>query len=90
VDPVSATADLLAFAGADHVLPASVRADAVRLLGDTLAVGAAGVGAPGEEAILAVARAMGSGDEARLIGTAERLPAPAAAFVNGYRIHCLE
>lgn len=88
--PSPATADLLAFAGADHVLPASVRADTLRLLADTLGVGAAGVGAPGEAAILAVARAMGSGAEARLIGTDERLPAPAAAFANGYRIHCLE
>jgi len=33
---------------------------------------------------------MGSCTDARLIGTAERLPAPGAAFVNGYRIHCLE
>lgn len=87
---MSATADLLAFAGARHGLPAAVRADALRLLADTLAVGAAGVDAPGEAAILAAARAMGSGAEARLIGSGERLPAPAAAFVNGYRIHCLE
>jgi 2-methylcitrate dehydratase PrpD len=94
LDPVSApspaTADLLAFAGADHVLSASARADVLRLLADTLAVGAAGVGAPGEAAILGVARAMGSGAEARLIGSDERLPAAAAAFVSGYRIHCLE
>ena len=91
---MSATADLLAFAGANHVLPDQVRADALRLLADTLAVGAAGAGAPGADAILAAARAMGCGAEARLIGSAqtggERLPAPAAAFVNGYRIHCLE
>ncbi len=87
---MSATSDLLAFAGARHVLADSARDDAVRLLGDTLAVGAAGVGAPGEAAILTAARAMGSGEEARLIGSDERLPAPAAAFVNGYRIHCLE
>jgi 2-methylcitrate dehydratase PrpD len=33
---------------------------------------------------------MGQAEEARLIGSSERLPAPAAAFVNGYRIHCLE
>jgi 2-methylcitrate dehydratase PrpD len=94
LDPVSApsraTADLLAFVAARHALPAGVRDDALRLLGDTLAVGAAGVGAPGEAAILTAARAMGSGDEARLIGSDERIPAPAAAFVNGYRIHCLE
>jgi 2-methylcitrate dehydratase PrpD len=87
---MSATADLLAFAGADHRLPENVRADALRLLADTLAVGAAGAMAPGAEAIFAAARAMGSGSEARLLGTPERLPAPAAAFVNGYRIHCLE
>ena len=87
---MSSTARLLAFAGADHVLPADARADAQRLLADTLAVGAAGAGAPGADAILSAAQAMGSGAEARLIGTRERLPAPAAAFVNGYRIHCLE
>ena len=87
---MSATADLLAFATADHRLPADVRADTVRLLGDTLAIAAAAVGAPGEPAILQVARGMGAGEEARLVGTSERLPAPGAAFVNGYRIHCLE
>ncbi len=87
---MSATHDLLAFARAPHMLPAGVRADAVRLLGDTLASGAAAVGAPGEPEILGAARLMGSGDEARLIGTHERLPAPSAAFVNGYRVHCLE
>ncbi len=87
---MSATADLLAFAAAEHVLPAAVRADAVRLLGDTLIVGAAGVGAPGEAAIHNAARGFGKGSEARLLGSGERLPAPSAAFVNGYRIHCLE
>ena len=87
---MSATNAILDFASAQHSLPAAVRADALRLLADTLAVGAAGACAPGADAILTAARAMGSGAEARLIGTDERLPAPAAAFVNGYRIHCLE
>lgn len=87
---MSATATLLEFAGAEHRLPSEVRTASVRLLADTLAVGAAGDGAPGEAAILAAARAFGTGDAARLIGTGERLPAPSAAFVNGYRIHCLE
>lgn len=84
------TASILRFAGAAHRLPAEVRDAAIRLLGDTLAVGAAAVDAPGEAAILQVARTFGSGPQARLIGTAERLPASSAAFVNGYRIHCLE
>ena len=91
---MTATADLLAFAAAEHRLPEAVRADTLRLLTDTLAVGAAGATAPGAEAILSVARAMGSGSEARLLGSqnssGECLPAPGAAFVNGYRIHCLE
>ncbi len=84
------TAALLQFAGAAHVLPDTVRADAIRLLGDTLTIGAAAADAPGEAHILQTARLFGSGDEARLIGTSERLPAPSAAFVNGYRVHCLE
>ncbi len=84
------TQRLLEFAGAEHVLPAATCNDAVRLLGDTLAIGAAAVDAPGEAQILQAARAMGSGNDARLIGTDERLSAPSAAFVNGYRIHCLE
>ncbi|QUL36964.1 MmgE/PrpD family protein [Erythrobacter sp. JK5] len=87
---MSATADLLEFAAADHALSEAVRADAVRLLSDTLAVGAAGATAPGADAILAAARAMGSGEESRVVGSDERLPAPGAAFVNGYRIHSLE
>ena len=87
---MTATAALLAFAAAPHALPAAVRADAVRLLGDTLAVGAAAIGAPGEPEILAVARSFGAGSEARLLGSDERLPAASAAFVNAYRIHCLE
>ena len=87
---MTVTADLLAFVAARHVLPDTVRADAIRLLADTLAVGAAGATAPGADAILDVARSFGTGTDARLVGSAERLPAASAAFVNGYRIHCLE
>lgn len=87
---MSATGDLLDFVSADHVLPATVRDAALHLLGDTLAVGAAGSTAPGAEGVLAAARGWGAGDDARLIGSCERLPAASAAFVNGYRIHCLE
>jgi 2-methylcitrate dehydratase PrpD len=87
---VTATDDLLDFAAARHVLPDGVRADAVRLLGDTLVVGAAGAGAPGADGVLAAARGWGAGTEARLLGTDGRLPATGAAFVNAFRIHCLE
>jgi len=84
------TETLLAFARANHVLPDSARSDAARLLADTLAVGAAGSTAPGADGVLAAARGWGEGREARLIGSSDRLPAPSAAFVNGFRIHCLE
>jgi 2-methylcitrate dehydratase PrpD len=87
---VTATAALLDFAAADHRLPPSVRHDALRLLADTLAVGAAGATAPGAEGVLAAASAWGAGEEARIIGLPHRLPAPSAAFVNGFQIHCLE
>jgi len=88
---MSATTHLLAFAAARHALPPDVRAAALRLLDDTLAVGVAGSTAPGAEGVLATARRMGTAPaEARLLGRAERLPAPAAAFVNGFQIHCLE
>ena len=87
---MSATGDLLAFVRADHTLPCEVRAAALHLLGDTLAVGAAGRTAPGADGVLAAARSWGAGQDARLLGSDERLPAASAAFVNGFRIHCLE
>ncbi len=87
---MSATGDLLAFVRTRHTLPSEVRAAAMHLLGDTLAVGAAGVTAPGADGVLAAARSWGAGEDARLLGSAERLPSASAAFVNGFRIHCLE
>ncbi len=87
---MSHTKAILTFASAPHTLPPQVRADAIRLLADTLAVGAAGATAPGADTILTTARSFGSGSDARLLGSSERLPAASAAFVNGFRIHCLE
>jgi 2-methylcitrate dehydratase PrpD len=87
---VSATARLLDFARADHALPPSVRAAALEMLCDTLATGAAGARAPGAEAVLTTAAGWGSGSQARLLGDAARLPAASAAFVNAFRVHCLE
>lgn len=87
---MSATTRLLDFVRADHRLPDAVRADAVRLLADTLAVGAAGATAPGGAEVQRAATGWGQGAEARLIGGDTRLPAAGAAFVNAFRIHCLE
>lgn len=87
---MSATQKLLDFARADHRLDASTRAVAEQLLGDTLAVGAAGAPFSAETGVLAAVRSWGKGEDARAIGTDERLPAPSAAFLNGFRVHCLE
>lgn len=77
------TGAILDFAATPHSLPAQVHADALRLLGDTLAVGAAGLSAshlfkPGLNGC------------SRPIDGTTRLPADAAAFANGFAIHSLE
>jgi 2-methylcitrate dehydratase PrpD len=87
---MSATSYLLDFAAATHRLPEAVRADTLRLLADTLAVGAAGSTAPGAEGVFQTAKMSGTGEEARLLGRSERLPAASAAYVNAFQIHCLE
>ncbi len=85
-----ATAHLLAFASAPHRLPDNVRAAALMLLADTLAVGAAGSTAPGADGVLAAAQGWGAGDSVPVLGRDMRLPAAGAAFVNGFQIHGLE
>lgn len=87
---MSATRQLLDFARARHQLPGPVRAAALHLLEDSLAVGAAGATAPGAAGVLQAARGWGAGNDARVLARRSRLPAAAAAFVNGFQIHCLE
>jgi 2-methylcitrate dehydratase PrpD len=87
---MSATRNLLDFAAATHRLPEAARTDTIRLLADTLAVGAAGSSSPGAEGVFQTAKRSGTGEEARLSGRSERMPAPSAAYVNAFQIHCLE
>ncbi|PVX30692.1 MmgE/PrpD family protein [Sphingomonas pokkalii] len=87
---MSATAQLIAFARAEHRLPPPVRAAALGMLADTLAVGAAGARAPGADGVRAAAARWGAGDDCRILGRSEKLPATGAAFVNAFQIHCLE
>lgn len=83
------TAAILDFAAAPHVLPPQVRTDAVRLLADTLSGVAAGATSPEALDLLPAMRNWGAANEARVLGGG-RLPAPSAAFFNGFAIHCLE
>ena len=87
---MTATARILDFARSDHRLPAPVRDAAIHLLGDTLAVGAAGSTAPGADGVMAAAQGWGAGMDSRVLGRDARLPALSAAFVNAFQIHCLE
>ncbi len=85
---MTATSQLLEFARAQHRLDPATASAASRLLADTLAVGAAGSVASAE--VEAAAAGWGNGADSRLMGRGGRCAAPSAAFVNGFRIHCLE
>ncbi len=87
---MSATMDILDFAAADHVLPRPTQAIALNLLADTLASGAAGAASDEAQMMLQAVRGWGQGSGARLLGLNEHLPAPSAAWFNGFAIHCLE
>lgn len=82
---------------ADHVvdtsfedLPAEAIAKVKTFLLDTLGVGIAGTSGTGIEDLKQVAAGWGSGDEATVWLTGEKMPAQSAAIVNAYQIHCLE
>lgn len=81
---------ILDFAAAEHTLSKQARADAERLLADTLAVGAAGSTSPKARALLPAVQGWGNSGDARLISNGLTAPAPSAAFFNGFAIHCLE
>lgn len=73
---------------------AGAQADMKHFLLDTLAVGIAGRRAWLSDQVLYVATGWGrAGDEdraAQVLGGGGRLPTPAAAYVNGFQIHCQE
>ena len=83
------TAAILDFAAAPHVLLPQVRADAIRLLADTLAGGAAGAASAEATGLVSAIRKWGGSSEARLL-CGGHSPAPSAAFFNGFATHCLE
>jgi 2-methylcitrate dehydratase PrpD len=73
-----------------HDLPAAVIERTSTFLLDTLGVGIAGVRAPRFAELLAQTRQWGGSDEAAILGTDARLPAPSTALVSGYQIHAQE
>lgn len=71
-------------------LPPDAVAKAKTFLLDTLGVGLAGSSGASLAELLAVVRGWGGGEEATVWAGGARLPAPSAAIVNAYLIHCLE
>lgn len=69
-------------------IPAQARTAVRMFLHDSLCVGAAGCNAAHADAVLGIARCWGKGEAAGVLGRpGVRLPAPSAAFVNGFQIH---
>lgn len=71
-------------------LPADAVARAKTFILDTIGVGIAGSSTIGSGQLDAAAARWGAGPEALVWGRAERMPAPTAAFLNGYAVHCQE
>lgn len=72
-------------------LPAGAVEAAKTFILDTIGVGIAGARAPYADQVLRVAEGWGEGDRGAYVwARGRRLPAPAAAFVNGFQIHCQE
>lgn len=72
--------------------PEAVRAAKIFIL-DTIGVGVAGAAAPFTDLVFETAKTWGAaGDSggAHVFGRGVQLPAPSAAFVNGFQIHCQE
>lgn len=68
-------------------LPADVRERAQTFILDSLGVALSGTRVPLVRELRSAAAAWGQGEAARVWGTGERVPAPTAAFLNGYQIH---
>lgn len=71
-------------------LPADAVAQTKVFILDTIGVGIAGSSAAGAEELSRVAAGWGGGADAVVWGRRKRMPAPSAAFLNGFQAHCQE
>jgi 2-methylcitrate dehydratase PrpD len=71
-------------------IPQAIVAQSKRLLLDTLAVAWAGAGAQGVDAVRRFVTEQGGRPDSRIWGREERVPAPAAAWINGLRAAALD
>ncbi len=79
---------------AERVSPSSLSSQAIHasrvFLGDAIGVAIAGSTEPDAERVRKAASGWGSGAAATVLGTRERLPPAAGAFVNSFQVHCQE
>jgi len=78
------------YALAKHRFNEAAYGAAKTFLLDSIGVGIAGSQAPFREAVHAVMSGFGTGDDALIFGTGERVPQASAAFLNGFQIHAME
>lgn len=71
-------------------IPGAAVSAAKTFILDTLGVGLAGSRGPKAQELAHIQSLWGSGSDARVWGTGERLPAPAAALCNAYQAHNAE
>ncbi len=88
-NPVVPLAELVAQTRYEDLPPRAVEAAKTFIL-DTIGVGAGGASGPRVPELVATAASWGAGEEATVWVDGRRLPAGAAAVVNGYQIHALE
>lgn len=89
MDAITHFAEHVANRGFADIPDAAVAAAKVFIL-DTLGVGLAGSSGPKAAELVRAQALWGSGDDARVWATGERLPAPAVALCNAYQVHNAE
>ena len=89
MDAIAAFAEHVAEKSYQDLPDAAVNAAKTFIL-DTLGVGLAGSSGPKAQELARAQSLWGSGDDARVWSTGERLPAPAVAFCNAYQVHNAE
>src|SRR6516165_8713913 len=71
-------------------LPTDAILHAKTFILDTIGVGIAGSSAAGAVELFKVSAGWGEGAQAGVWGRRQRVPAAAAAFLNGFQVHCQE
>jgi 2-methylcitrate dehydratase PrpD len=71
-------------------LPGEAVLHAKTFILDTLGVGISGSTADGAQHLLDAAKGWGNGADAQVWGRHDRVPAPTAALLNGFQVHCQE